>query len=93
MFKSNIEGSVVAEVKSFKYFHTGKNMADFEILMMEDGCIGTQGKILSTEEYFSPGKVYKAEEYDKAVQDIIDLIEQKIKDDEHVLKTQKILKK
>ena len=93
MYKSNIEGSVVAEVKHFKYFHVGKSMAEFEILMMEDNCIGSQGKILSTEESFSPGKVYKVEDYNQAIQDIVNLTEEKIKDDEHILETQKYLKK
>lgn len=92
LFQSNIYGSVVGEVKTFKYFHASVTLAEFEVLMFEDDQIGTQGKIIKTEEIFSPGKIYRKEEFDLAVQDMIDLIENKVKEDETILKTKKYLK-
>ena len=86
MFKSNLKGSVCYELKTYRYVIAGRNMAVFELLMFEDGGIGTQGEILATKEKFSPGKVYK--NVNEAVQEMIDLVEVKIKDDEWVLKTE-----
>lgn len=86
MYKSSIKGSVCYEVKTYKYVTAGKNMAEFELLMFENGQIGTQGKILKTEESFSPAKVY--EDVDKAVQEMIEIIEEKLKDDDWVKKTE-----
>ncbi|MGG2113996.1 hypothetical protein ABFY60_26805 [Lysinibacillus pakistanensis] len=86
MFQSKLNGSVCYEVKTYRYVNAGKNMAEFELMFFEDGGIGTQGEILSTKENFSPGQVYK--NIDEAVQDMIDIIEKKLKDDEWIKKTQ-----
>ncbi|WP_432355299.1 hypothetical protein [Sporosarcina sp. A2] len=86
MFKSTLKGSVCHEVKTYRYVTAGKTMAEFELLMFENGQIGTQGKIIKTEEGFSPARVY--EDVDKAVQEIIDVIEEKIKDDDWVKSTE-----
>lgn len=87
MYRSNLNGSVCMEVKTYRYVCAGKTKATFELLMFEDGGIGTQGEIKSTGEGFSPGKVYNDVEI--AVQEMIDLIEEKIKDDPWVQQTQK----
>lgn len=82
MFKAKINGSVCFEVKNYKYVCAGKTMATFELLMFDDTDIGTQGEILSTGEKFSPGKSYK--NINEAVQGMIDIIEEKIKEDKWV---------
>lgn len=87
MYKSSIKGSICYEVKTYKYTTAGRNMAEFELLIFENGQIGTQGKILKTEEGFSPAKVY--EDVDEAVQEMIEIIEEKIKNDDWVRKTEK----
>ncbi|MBE1554788.1 hypothetical protein [Sporosarcina limicola] len=86
MFKTSIQGAICYEVKNYRYVAAGRNMAEFELLMFENGQIGTQGEILATKESFSPGKVY--EDIDVAVQEMIDIIEEKVKDDDWVKKTQ-----
>jgi|HigsolmetaGSP12D_1036236.scaffolds.fasta_scaffold00449_5 hypothetical protein len=87
MFESSLKGAVCCEVKTYQYIVAGRTMAEFELLMFEDGSIGTQGEIKKTGGKFSPAKVYS--DLNNAVQDMINIIEQKIKDDEWVKQTQK----
>lgn len=85
MFKTNLSGGVCFEVKNYKYVCAGKTMATFELLMFKEDEIGTQGEIIQTEEKFSPAKLYS--NMDEAIQEMIDLIEEKIRHDEWVQKT------
>jgi len=91
MYKSNIEGALCYEVKTYRYTVAGRTMAEFEILLFENGQIGSQGKIIESGEGFSPGKVYPTVE--EAVQEIINMIERKIIDNDWVQKTIKYSKK
>ncbi|MDR9795230.1 hypothetical protein Q4O60_01720 [Aeribacillus pallidus] len=91
MFSSNIEGAVCYEVKTYRYVVAGRTMAEFEILIFENGQIGSQGKILRTGEGFSPAKIYPTIE--DAVQEMINIIEEKISNDEWVRKTINVLKR
>lgn len=87
MYKSNLKGSICYELKTYRYVIAGRNMAIFELLIFENGDIGSQGEILATEEKFSPGKIYT--DIDNAVQEMIYIIEEKIKNDKWVLDIEK----
>ena len=87
MYNFSLKGSTCFEVKTYKYVCAGRTMSTFELLMFEEKEIGTQGEILSTGEKFSPAKIYEGIEV--AVQEMIQIIEEKIKDDEWVKKTEK----
>ncbi|MGE8207668.1 hypothetical protein ACQKP0_24665 [Heyndrickxia sp. NPDC080065] len=88
---STIYGSVLYEVKSFRYVHAGRTMADIELLFFEDGKIGSQAIIESTGEGLSPGKIYNTQE--EALTDIVKIVEEKIIDTDLVQQTLKLMKK
>jgi hypothetical protein len=85
MYHSNLKGSNVFEVKTYRYTVAAKTMATIEVLIFGNGQIGSQGTFESTGKGFSPAKIY--ESVDEAVQGTIDYLEGLIKDDDWVKKT------
>lgn len=82
--KTIIPGSVVYEVKKYRYTAASRTLAEIEILAFEKNQYGVQAKILETGEEFSTGKSY--ETIQQAVQDIVLQLEDKISNSEWVKK-------
>ncbi|MBP3950326.1 hypothetical protein [Bacillus suaedae] len=91
MFNTKFEGSICYEVKTYRYVTAGRTMAEFEILLFEDGKIGSQGNLNGSNEGFSPAKVYLT--VDDAVQEMINEIEKRIANDPWVQQTEKLSKR
>jgi hypothetical protein len=85
MYHSNLKGANVFEVKTYRYTVAAKTMATIEVLLFENGQIGSQGTLEPSGEGFSPAEIYETE--NEAVQGTIEYLENIIKDDEWVIKT------
>jgi hypothetical protein len=85
MTKANLKTGLIYEIKSYRYAVANRTMAEIEILIFDNGDIGNQAKITKTGQGISTRKIYS--DLQTALDDIVTLIEETIKNDEWVVKS------
>lgn len=82
VIEPSITGSVLYEVKTYRFVVAGRTMANLEILCFDDCHYGAQGSIVSSDQQFSTGFAQTLED---ALEAITRKTEELIKDDPWVI--------
>ncbi|MGD6873001.1 hypothetical protein ACQCU1_12560 [Sutcliffiella horikoshii] len=90
---TNLKHGQSVEIRNFRYYVAGRTAAEIEILCFSDGTFAGQGIIIinTDDERFATKRVY--ESLDDVLKAVYEIVELKIKDNEWVKTTIKIIER